>query len=565
MSKKKTPRLQFTDEERKIDGFEKSIKKVEKQTKKADKSQDKIPKTDKEILTRVVDPKTGKTIVKRETVKIDKAPPDGKVASKLKAAPTEALKSKLHHEISEVEEDNVAVEGLHKLEQGAEYAVKTANNALRSQKLRPYRKSAKAEKRLAKTNKRALYKKSKLEKPELNSTLRSRLQQRRAIRKNYAAAQKSGQAVYKAGTKTVKESAKLGARVVAILSGHKKVIAGIIAVVFLFMLLSGAVTSCSMMLQGALSGGAATTYPSTEEDMKEVDTYYSAKEAALQTQINNTPSTHPGYDDYVYNLDYIGHNGHDLAALLSAIYLSYDLDEVRDALQDIFNMQYTLTYTESTEVRTADDGSTYEHKVLTVTLTTTSIDEIANAILTDDQLTLYNMYRLTSGNNPLLFGGGSSDNGASESLSGVQFVNGMRPGNQGVVDIALSQVGNVGGYPYWSWYGFNGRVAWCACFVSWVLDRAGYSEPKFAHVIYGGISWFSAHGQWGSRSYEDIAPGDLIFFDWQSDGETDHVGMVIGKDATHVYTVEGNSGDACKVKSYPLNSPPISGYGLMNW
>ena len=80
-----------------------------------------------------------------------------------------------------------------------------------------------------------------------------------------------------------------------------------------------------------------------------------------------------------------------------------------------------------------------------------------------------------------------------------------------------------------------------------------------------GIPWFTSHGQWGARGYENIAPGDAIFFDWDLDGSADHVGLVIGRDESRVYTVEGNSGDACKIKSYPLDYACIKGYGLMNW
>ena len=79
------------------------------------------------------------------------------------------------------------------------------------------------------------------------------------------------------------------------------------------------------------------------------------------------------------------------------------------------------------------------------------------------------------------------------------------------------------------------------------------------------IPWFTSHGQWGARGYENIAPGDAIFFDWDLDGSADHVGLVIGRDESRVYTVEGNSGDACKIKSYPLDYACIKGYGLMNW
>ena len=85
------------------------------------------------------------------------------------------------------------------------------------------------------------------------------------------------------------------------------------------------------------------------------------------------------------------------------------------------------------------------------------------------------------------------------------------------MELAKQQVGNVGGYPYWSWYGFNSRVEWCACFVSWCYNQAGKSEPRFAGCEWQGVPWFQSRGQWGARGYENIAPGDAIFFDWDLD------------------------------------------------
>ena len=143
---------------------------------------------------------------------------------------------------------------------------------------------------------------------------------------------------------------------------------------------------------------------------------------------------------------------------------------------------------------------------------------------------------------------------------------GTRRGNEEVAAIALSQVGQVGGYPYWSWYGFSSRVEWCACFVSWCYAQVGLSEPRFSGCTSGGMAWFQSHGQWADRNYPDIAPGDAIFFDWDGTGDADHVGIVVGVDESRVYTVEGNSGnDACNYKSYPLGSAVIRGYGLMLW
>ena len=141
---------------------------------------------------------------------------------------------------------------------------------------------------------------------------------------------------------------------------------------------------------------------------------------------------------------------------------------------------------------------------------------------------------------------------------------GTSVGSPNIVQIALSQVGNVGGQPYWSWYGFNSRVEWCACFVSWVANQAGYIEsniiPKFAGCQ-NGIDWFKAMGQWKEKGYIP-REGDIIFFDWEVDGSVNHVGIVEKVKNGKVYTVEGNStDDMCRQKEYDINSNVIFGYG----
>ena len=136
-------------------------------------------------------------------------------------------------------------------------------------------------------------------------------------------------------------------------------------------------------------------------------------------------------------------------------------------------------------------------------------------------------------------------------------------GNQAIVEVALTQLGNEGGQPYWSWYGFGGRVEWCACFASWCADQCGYLEsgiiPKFS-LCSDGVDWFKGKGQWQGKEYEPQA-GDIIFFDWGNNGSIDHVGIVEKCENGVVYTVEGNSGDACKQQSYPVGSSSIYGYG----
>lgn len=144
---------------------------------------------------------------------------------------------------------------------------------------------------------------------------------------------------------------------------------------------------------------------------------------------------------------------------------------------------------------------------------------------------------------------------------------GIGTGDGEIVTVALSQLGNVGGQPYWSWYGFGSRVEWCACFVSWCANECGYIDagviPKFAGCG-NGVQWFKDRGLWQDRNYEPH-PGDIIFFDWndeyRQDGNSDHVGIVEKVENGTVYTVEGNSGDMCQENRYTVGYYEILGYG----
>ena len=581
----KGPRLRFTDEERADPALEKPIR-------KADKAQAKIPK--KKVRQKTVDSRTGKVTTK--LVLEDKKKPPSKLSHAVRDTPANAALGKLHKEIQETEQDNVGVESAHKSEEAAETGARLMREDYRSHKLKPYRQAAQAEKKLEKANVNALYQKSLQENPQLASNPFFRWQQKRTIKKQYAAAKRAGQSAGSAAktaeatgkaAKAAKERAQQAGEFVM---RHKKgfLMAG--AIFLLVCMLLNTMSSCSMMAQSIGSMVSGTTYPSDDPEMVAVEADYAAKEAALQAEIDGIESSHPGYDEYRYDLDMIGHDPHELAAYLSALLQGYTRQSAQAELERVFDAQYELTLTEEvetryrTETRTGTTTSTdpetgevtteeyeyevevpYEYYILNVKLTSKPISSVASELLTPEQLEMYQVYRSTLGNKPLIFGGGSADTSDSESLTGVQFVNGTRPGNQAVVDIAKSQVGNVGGEPYWRWFGFTSRVEWCACFVSWCYGQMGLSEPRFSACQAQGIPWFQSHGQWGGPDYANIAPGDAIFFDWNSDGKADHVGIVVGTDGSRVYTVEGNSGDACKVRSYSLTYECIKGYGLMNW
>lgn len=597
-AKPKASRLQFTEEERASPELDPYIRKAEKAAGKLDRAQAAVPKKKKIARQRTFDEVSGKAKTKLTFEETEKPIGKGKsVPAGALSLPAKEVGIFVHNKIHSVEKENVGVEGAHKTEKAAERLSQVSRRAIlrgnRSRKLKPYRAAAKAEKAATKANADFLYQKALHDNPQLASNPVSRLWQKQRIKRQYAKALRTGAAggartateAVKNSRRAAKKAKKETKRTLGFIARHPAGVAiAVLILVFSIVMFSG-LSSCSSMLTGGINSILGTSYTSEDADLIAVERHYEGMESDLQSRVNRIEQDYPGYDEYRYDLSMIGHNPHELASYLTAKYQSYTLSDVRGELSQIFEQQYTLTLTREVETRyreethtetyTDEDGNTYtetvteqvpfDYYILNVKLTNSPLSSFLPDKLNEEQRKMYAVYLETSGNKPLIFGGGSPGGGESTDLSGVHFVNGKRPGNTAVVDIAKRQEGNVGGYPYWSWYGFNGRVEWCACFVSWCYHEAGLSEPRFAACQSQGVAWFTARGQWGARGYKDIAPGDAIFFDWDLDGSADHVGIVIGRDSERVYTVEGNSGDACKIKSYSLNYECIKGYGLMNW
>ena len=583
-----TSRLQFTEEERATPELEKYIKKSDKAADKLDEARAKIPKKKKLVKERTFDETTGKGKTRLHFEEREKPQNYGKAHKNPLSRPAQEAGIFVHNKVHSVEKDNSGVEGAHKSEETAEkaakYGARKVKEGYRSHKLKPYRAAAKAEKAAQKANANYLYQKALHDNPQIAaSNPFSRYMQKQRIKKQYAKSVKAqGAKSVKNAAENTRKAAKKTAegtkKAIAFVGRHPAGVCIAIGALLLFIMISSALSSCGAMFSGMINGIVGTSYTSEDADLVAVENNYAALETDLQRRIDNIERDNPGYDEYRYDLDSIGHNPHELASYLTALLQTYTPATAQAEIQRIFELQYTLTLTEEVEIRYRTETSTdpdtgettteevpYEYFILNIKLENKPISELAPGLLTPEQLEMFRVYLETSGNKPLIFGGGSPDGNPSEDLSGVQLVNGTRPGNTAVVDRAKSQVGNVGGQPYWSWYGFNSRVEWCACFVSWCYNQAGKSEPRFAACQSQGVPWFQSRGQWGARGYENIAPGDAIFFDWDGDGSADHVGLVIGTDGQRVYTVEGNSGDACKIKSYPLDYGCIKGYGLMNW
>ncbi len=243
-------------------------------------------------------------------------------------------------------------------------------------------------------------------------------------------------------------------------------------------------------------------------------------------------------------------------------------DEKKQLLKNIFwEMNQISSHTDTkTEIQVieSDDGhgNIVETQVeitqtyLYITVEHKTANEMAsNYSFTPDQMEQLSL--LLSDENNLLW---------------MSVLYGVTGSDDQIVAVAQSQLGNIGGFPYWSWYGFGSRVEWCACFVSWCANECEYIEngiiPKYAGCLWG-VQWFKERGQWADNSIEPT-PGMIIFFDWDSpngssgpqDGESDHTGIVEKVENGRVYTIEGNSGDSCRQKSYPVGYYEILGYGI---
>ncbi len=381
------------------------------------------------------------------------------------------------------------------------------------------------------------------------------------------AAQRAAQAA-KATAKAVATGIKVAvkttiAAVKAIIAATKALIAAIAAggwiavvviiVICLIALLLGSVFG--IFFSGEDSGTGMSMQTVVQEINTEYDTKLQAEKDAVSYDVLEMSGSRAVWKDvlavYAVKTNTDENNPQEVATMD---------DSKKQILKDIFwEMNQISSRTESkteTQITERDDGhgnivqteTTVTHTYLYITVSHKTVDEMAVQYDFNQEQNNYLVELLKDENNSMW----------SAVLYGISYSDGE------IVTVALSQVGNMGGEPYWSWYGFNSRVEWCACFVSWCANECGYIDtgviPKFAGCV-NGAQWFKDKGQWQDGSAEPV-PGMIIFFDWESDGETDHVGIVQKVENGIVYTVEGNSGDSCRVNQYSVGHYQIYGYGV---
>ena len=549
---KRSPRLQFTEEERATPELQKAIKNADKAADKLDKAEAKIPKKTVKVKDRVLDEKTGKITKKLHFEEVDKKRPVSKLSHEVAAAPLNTLTATAHREVRESEDDNVGVESAHRLEEAAEGGVRTIESAHRSHQLKPYRNADRAEAKADKANLKALNKTSDAQNPQFQSNPYSRWQQKQAIKKEYAAAKagktaskttKASEATAKAAKKTAEKTKKTG----EFIARHKKgflIAGGIVAILAIFL---NMMSSCSVFFQAGVTAVGATTYPSEDSDMLAAEAQYCAMEAELQEYLDTYESTHD-YDEYHYDLDTIEHDPYVLISAITALHGGvWTVDEVGGTLDLLFEKQYILTETVTTETRyrtetrtgyytytDPDTGATtlipyqydvqipYTYYICTVELENFNLSHVPVYIMSQDQLSMYATYMSTLGNRPDLFSSSAYVDMyynteyeiyeiPPEALEDEQFA--------AIIEEAEKYLG----YPY-VWGGSSPATSFdCSGFVSWVLNNCGVGWNV------GRLGADSLRHICTTVSSANAKPGDLIFFQGTYDTTgASHVGIYVG-------------------------------------
>lgn len=460
------------------------------------------------------------------------------------------LAGETHKQVDQKNRDeNTGVQAAHEGERLVEGAAKKGAKKLKdskySQKLKASRKGKKPVKDPDKSKRQTVqsYRGQQDAQPQPASNPISRWKQRQQIKAGYYARKAGGAAGEKVGSTAAKKTAEkakaAAARTAQFVSTHAHMILIGGVLVVLILVLITFITSCSVFFPGGTGTVWTTSYTAEDEDILGVETDYCMLEAKLMAEIEAIPASHPGYDEYNFDLDPINHDPYGLAAMLTAIHEAYTRGEVQGTMSAIFDMQYELILTETIEIRTRTETRTdidpvtgesytyeveveYEWKILNITLINYGLDMVAHGMLSGDDLERYQILQETQGNRPELFGGLSlvvGSDGSGE--AGIDYQVPAEALTDPEFGSMLKEAEKYLGTPY-VWGGSSPETGMdCSGYVCWVLNESGWDVGRT-----------TANGLWQQStriSEQEAKPGDLVFFEGTYDTPgASHVGIYVG-------------------------------------
>lgn len=411
--KEQSTQLQFSKDEKTPDELktDKKLRKLQQDSENANKkllkAREKLPQNRKIKLVFDKSEKEPKLKLKIEKEEI----PQGTVKSV--SAPTTLIKvgartvkrevvQKFHSKINEVEHENVGVHATHKTEQIAEGVIRNqriTNKVYRFVKDRPYCKVSKLQEKTMNADRKLSYQKVLNENPQLKSNPMSRMAQKRKIKKQYAKAAYDARKKVKTTKKATSLAVKATKSVVAVFSKSPVAIVVVLVILLFLCITTLLMSTFSTVMTGGIAPILASSYTASETDIDKTELIYTEWETELLMQAQNTANTHRGYDEYRYNFGEISHNPFELMAFMTVKYQGFTFDEIEADLRELFEEQYQITYTESTETRyDAYSGEPYDWYILTVSIKTKSFTDIILSRLNQEEKELFNLYQQTKGN-----------------------------------------------------------------------------------------------------------------------------------------------------------------------
>lgn len=541
----RSKRLTFTPEERAA----RAEHKAEILGKKLEQAQKKIPKKKKLRLQKELDPQKSKLKHALRFEEVEKKRGKEALPKKASRRMAQSASAVVHSKLHQVEEENVGTKAAHRTELAAEGAATAAIHAARKHHLNaPYKRVEKLEVKVNKANAEAAFRATVRDNPELQqNTVKSFFQKRRIKRqyaKEFRKAQKNAGQGFAATKKAKDVISSTGQAVVNAVKNHKGglMVFGILAL--LVIMVFSSLSSCSVMMEGAIGSILGTSYTSENPDIIQTEANYTALESELQRKLANIESTYSGYDEYRYDVDSVGHNPNELISYLTAKFDAFTPEQVQAELEAVFEKQYRLTTREVVEIRyrtetrtgttTSTDPETgettteeytyevevpYEYTILYVTLRNKGFGTVAVEGLTEEQKERYAATLSMKGNKPYLF---ENDIYANESAGEDYDIPGEALADPEFAAL-ITEAEKYLGYPY-VWGGSSPSTSFdCSGFVCYVFTNSGvHNLPR---TTAQGIFNQCAH-----ISPSEAKPGDIIFFTgtYNSSGPVSHVGIYVG-------------------------------------